>query len=127
MKDLYIPVDPENDTPLVDFKLNGELRLEGKSFPEDPYRFYDPIFQWIKEFRVDCPPAINLTVRLDYFNTSTGKLVLYLFKIFENIHMSGASKIKIIWLYNKNDEDMLESGKDYRSMIDVPFESIEFE
>lgn len=125
MKDLFIQADTENDTPLVDFKLNGDLKLNGKSFPEDPYRFYDPIFQWIKEFRTQCPSSVLLTVKLDYFNTSTGKLVLYLFRIIENIHISGESKTKIIWQYNKNDEDMFESGKDFKSLIDTPFESIE--
>lgn len=127
MKDLYIPADTENDTPMVDFKLNGTLKLEGKSFPEDPYRFYEPVFQWVKDFRNECPAKITVTVKLDYFNTSTSKVVLYFFKMLEVMHTSGETQVKITWLYNKNDEDMIESGKDYGSLIDVPFESKEFE
>ena len=127
MKDLYIFDNPVEQTPLVDFRLSGELKLEGKSFPEDPVTFYEPIIKWIKDLKSNCPKSIVLTVKLEYFNTSTSKLVLYMFKLLESIHLDGISEIKIVWLCNKNDEDMVESGMDYQSIVDVPFELIEYE
>ena len=127
MNDLFIPADPENDTPKVDFKLNGDLTLEGKSFPEDPYKFYEPVFQWIKDLKKEAPSIIHLNIRLEYFNTTTGKLILFLFRTLEIIHTSKISNVKINWFYNKKDEDMQESGNDFSSLLDVPFESIEYE
>ena len=126
LNDIYIPEHPLNQTPLVDFKTSGELKIIGKSFPEDPVTFYEPLIEWIQKLKNNCPPTINMTVKLDYFNTSTSKLLLLLFKRLEDIFLSGKSKIKITWLYNKNDEDQLDSGIDYESIIEIPFELVEY-
>ncbi len=127
MNDLYILDNPVNQTPLVDFRLSGELSITGKSFPEDPVPFFEPIINWIKDIKSACPKAMTLTVRLEYFNTSTSKIILYIFKLLENIHRQGIADIKIIWLFNKYDEEMVESGLDYQSVVDVPFELVEYE
>lgn len=111
---------------MVDFKTTGEMQLTGKSFPENTAEFYEPLIEWVKKLGKSAPPRINMTVRLDYFNTSSSKLVLLLFKHLEDIHLEGKSKIKIIWLYNRNDEDQFDSGIDYQSIIEVPFELVEY-
>jgi hypothetical protein len=92
----------------------------------NPVEFYEPLLEWIEKLKKSAPPRINMTVRLDYFNTSSSKLVLLLFKNLEDIYLAGKSKIKIIWLYNRNDEDQFDSGIDYQSIIDVPFELVEY-
>ncbi len=127
MTDLYILDNPVEQTPLVDFRLSGQLSISGKSFPENPLPFYEPIIKWIKDIKEQCPKELILTVKLEYFNTSTSKLILYIFKLLEGIHLQGISEIKIIWLCNKHDEEMVESGMDYQSIVDVPFELIEYE
>jgi hypothetical protein len=126
-KDIYIPANPDKLTPLVNFKTTGDLRLEGKSYPENPVVFYEPLIDWIKEFKKHSPEKITLHIRLEYFNTSTSKLVLFMLKILEDIHLCRKSDVKINWLFNKQDEDMFESGKDYESIIDLPFEFIGYE
>jgi hypothetical protein len=123
---IFIPEHPLNRTPMVDFKTTGEMQLTGKSFSENPAEFYEPLIDWVKKLEKSTPPRINMTVRLDYFNTSSSKLVLLLFKNLEDIHLAGKSKIKIVWLYNRNDEDQFDSGIDYKSIIDVPFELVEY-
>lgn len=111
---------------MVDFKTTGELQLTGKSFPENPASFYEPLLKWIENLKELAPPIITMTVRLDYFNTSTSKMLLHLFKYLENIHVAGSSKIKVVWLYNRTDEDQFDAGIDYQSIIDVPFELVEY-
>jgi hypothetical protein len=126
-QDIYIPANPEEMTPLVDFKITGELKIQGKSYPEDPVKFYEPLIDWIKDFKRQCPPSICMTIRLEYFNTSTSKLVLHIFKILEELYAKKKADVMITWLYLKNDEDMFESGKDYQSIIDLPFTFVEYE
>lgn len=123
---ILIPEHPINRTPLVDFKTTGEMQLIGKSFPENPAEFYEPLLEWVVNLKKESPPRINMTVRLDYFNTSSSKLVLLLFKHLEDMHLAGKSTIKIVWLYNRSDEDQFDSGIDYQSIIDVPFELVEY-
>jgi len=122
MSDLYLSADSREQTPLVHFKTNGELKIEGMSYPENPMKFYGQVIDWIKGLKAENLPKIEMTVRLDYFNTSTSKLVLYIFKLLENIYITSKNDVRIIWYYNNNDEDMIESGKDYSSLIDIPFE-----
>lgn len=126
LHDIYIPEHPLNQTPLVDFKTSGELRILGKSFPEDPVAFYEPLIEWIQKLKHNCPQNIHMSVKLDYFNTSSSKLLLLLFKRLEDIFLTEKSEIKITWLYNPNDEDQFDSGIDYQSIIEVPFELVEY-
>ncbi len=127
MTDLHLSADKREQTPLVHFKTTGELRIEGTSYPEDPMKFYDQVIEWVKNLKKEKLPKIELLVRLDYFNTSTSKLVLYIFKLLENIYLSDKNDVRIIWYYHKNDEDMFESGNDYSSLLDIPVELREIE
>lgn len=122
MNDLYLVADSREQTPLVHFKTTGELKIEGTSYPENPMKFYQQVIDWIKALKTENISKIELSVRLDYFNTSTSKLVLYIFKQLENIYLTQKNDIRVIWFYNTNDEDMIESGKDYSSLIEIPFE-----
>jgi hypothetical protein len=126
-KDIYIPANLEELTPLIDFKTSGELRIEGKSYPEDPVTFYEPLINWIKEFKKSSPEKITMSIRLEYFNTSTSKLVLFMLKILEDVYFQRRADVSVTWLYNKQDEDMYESGKDYQSIIDLPFTFVDYE
>ena len=40
----------------------------------------------------------------------------------ERINGKDNCNATIVWQYEEEDEDMLEAGKDYAAMIDVPFE-----
>ncbi len=40
---------------------------------------------------------------------------------------SNGNEIVINWYYEEDDEDMLEAGEDYQSIINVPFKMIEMQ
>jgi len=66
----------------------------------------------------------EVNVQLEYFNTSSSKCILDVFKKLEAIHKSG-NEVIINWYYEEDDEDMLEAGEDYESIIRIPFKMIE--
>ena len=43
----------------------------------------------------------------------------------EEMHSDG-KKVKILWHYKTDDEDMEEAGEEYEDMLDVPFEMISY-
>ena len=45
-------------------------------------------------------------------------------KKLEVIHKA-KNEVEIKWFYEEDDEDMLEAGEDYESIIRVPFQMIE--
>ncbi len=111
-------------TPTVDFKSNGELLIKGRSIPENSIEFYKPIIDWISNYGSGPQGDTSVSIQLEYFNTSSSKCILDVFKKLESL--SGTS-VKVKWYYEEDDEDMLEAGEDYEAIIDLPFEMIEVE
>jgi hypothetical protein len=111
-------------TPTVDFKVAGELLIKGRSIPENSIEFYKPLIDWIAAYS-DNPKANTLVnIQLEYFNTSSSKCILDVFKKLESI---SDSSVSVKWYYEEDDEDMLEAGEDYEAIIDLSFEMIEVE
>jgi hypothetical protein len=111
-------------TPTVDFKSNGELLIKRRSIPENSIEFYKPIIDWISNYGSSSNGDTTVKIQLEYFNTSSSKCILDVFKKLESL---SDNTVKIKWYYEEDDEDMLEAGEDYEAIIDLPFEMIEVE
>ena len=114
-------------TPSVNFdSSSGILHLKGRSIPENSIEFYKPLVEWLDSYSSKPQPKTSVNIQLEYFNTSSSKCLLDLFKKLETMHKSG-NDILIKWYYEEDDEDMLEAGEDYQSIINIPFKMIEVE
>lgn len=114
-------------TPYV--KLDGEkglVEIKGRSIPENSVEFYKPLIDWLDKYGNVPLEVTNVNIQLEYFNTSSSKCILDIFKKLELIYKKG-SKVQINWYYEEDDEDMFEAGEDYQSIIDIPFSMIEME
>jgi len=74
---------------------------------------------WLAEFVASEPEKVEFQIRLEYFNTSSSKYILDMLRIIEPL--SAKSKLNVIWYYHPEDEDMLEAGEDYKSLVKIPF------
>ncbi len=111
--------------PTIEFDLTtGILNINGCSIPEDPIGFYAPLLEAVAIYANKMAPATVINIRLEYFNTGSSKWLLEVFKKFEAIH-KGGSPVVINWEYVGEDEDMLEAGKDYQDIVNVPFEIVQ--
>ena len=114
-------VDGTSVTPLINFDLtSGELEIKGFSIPEDSITFYKPLNEALDKYTGSAPPLTNVIIELEYFNTSSSKCLLGILKKLEAINKNG-SAVTINWHYEEGDEDMLQAGEDYHSIINVPF------
>lgn len=110
-------------TPSVAFAAeSGILELKGKSIPENSLEFYRPVFEWIDSYGQSPNSSTELKVRLEYFNTSSSKCLLDVFRRLETLSLSGKSTVKVSWYYDGDDEDMMEAGEDYSALVKIPFE-----
>ncbi len=122
-----IIIESTPKTPSVNFNAeNGVLEIKGRSIPENSIEFYKPLVEWIEQYGISPQPKTIVNVQLEYFNTSSSKCILDVFKRLEAIVNNGHEVI-INWHYEEDDEDMLEAGEDYQSIIKVPFKMIEVE
>ncbi|MFN0031795.1 MAG: DUF1987 domain-containing protein [Flavobacteriales bacterium] len=110
-------------TPGINFSPSGKIDLKGRSIPENSLEFYKPLIDWIEQYTKSPAAETNVHVQLEYFNTSSSKCLLDLFKRLEGL----SGKVTIHWYYEQDDEDMLEAGEDYEAIISVPFKMIEVE
>lgn len=123
MEDLNIEGTPK--TPTIRFDMNsGEILIKGRSIPENSIEFYKPLTEALDSYADSPKPETKVNIQLEYFNTSSSKCILDVFKKLEKINSAGSS-VMINWYYEEDDEDMLEAGEDYEAIINVPFKMIE--
>jgi hypothetical protein len=114
-------------TPFIQFDAqSGKFEMKGKSIPENSKVFYTKMFEWLDVYIAQPLANTVLDIQLDYFNTSSAKCVIDIFKKLENIEKNGRGKVTINWHYNEDDGDMQEAGQDYQSVIKVNFNLISF-
>lgn len=113
-------------TPAIRFDTGqGLLVIRGCSIPENADRFYSPLYDMIERYIT--APAARTTVRieLNYFNSSSAKYLLDMLKRLEDLHASSRSQVTLEWHHSRDDQDMVEAGQDYRSLLEFPVKLVE--
>lgn len=101
-----IVIKETENTPEISFKTTGKMYIKGKSLPEDPIKFYTPLFKWAEEIDAD---DVQIDVKLEYVNTSSSKNILELVKLVDK--NPNIKKLILNWYYEEDDMDMLEFGQ----------------
>jgi ABC-type uncharacterized transport system YnjBCD substrate-binding protein len=124
MKKIEVEATPKTPYLMLD-PANKTIVINGRSIPENSVQFYTPVLEaldkWIAEKTKD---KVNVSVRLEYFNTSSSKCVLDIFKKLAELHKNGAL-VDVTWIYEKDDEDMMEAGQDYQTIVGIQFKMVE--
>ncbi|HQV01468.1 MAG: DUF1987 domain-containing protein [Bacteroidia bacterium] len=115
-------IEPGIKTPFILFDASaGALTIKGKSIPENAIEFYQDVYAWLDTY-VQTPVAnTSITIALEYFNTSSSKCLLDIFRKLETLYKSGKSEVLVNWMYEEDDEDMMEAGDDYQTIVKIPF------
>jgi hypothetical protein len=117
-------IEPGLKTPSIRCLPGGTVVLEGKSIPENAVAFYQPVYEWLARYVQQPAAETTVEVRLEYFNTSSSKCLLDVFRKLEPLHQSGRSAVTVRWHYEEADEDMMEAGDDYRTIVKLGFELV---
>jgi len=121
-----IKITATEDTPNVILDhVNNVFEISGRSLPEDVVVFYQPVIQWLEELEKNPIANMELSIRLEYFNTASSKLILDILLKLEQIFENG-SPLKVKWFFLSSDSDMKEAGEEYSEIVGLPFEIIEY-
>ena len=93
--------------------------------PEDVVSFYQPVIEWLEEYRHLPNDKIEFVFKYIYFNTATSKLIQDILIRLEQISESG-NDVVVIWYYEQDDEDMMDLGEEFKEYVDLPFELVPF-
>jgi len=115
-------IEPKFNTPSIDFDAgSGYLLIKGRSIPEDPESFYDPILTWLDEYFRETELESVLEFRLEYVNSGSSKYILELLRRLYKL-VQGGKKVKIIWCFETDDESIEDLGEHYKHTINLPIE-----
>lgn len=113
------------DTPEIYFGPDVDIfQVEGISLPPNPVIFYEPVFKWVHEFlnSGELNSNIKIIFKLDYFNTSSMKQIVKLFRIINS--SPEKEKVTINWCYDVEDTDMLDAGRRFQQFTQIRFDFI---
>jgi hypothetical protein len=119
MKPLIL--DGTDDTPKIHFDgTSGTFEISGRSLPEEVFMFYSPVIDWINNYTLVPNDETVVKVKLEYFNSASQRYLLEVLSSFEKITKNG-KKISIEWHYPEDDDEMRETGEEFKDMLKIPF------
>lgn len=101
----------------------NKFEIYGKSCPENVVEFYQPVMDWLDEYKEHALEKTIFEFRLQYYNTASSKVLFIIMQKLEAVYESGKD-VLIKWIYPEDDEALEEAGEEYDDLIDVPFELI---
>lgn len=118
-----LEIEKTTQTPTVIFNTDGNFVIRGISTPDNVHKFYQPIFDWVNEFKNSNPSHINFKLEIDYLNTSSTRIMVELLKLLNSFSINN-TKINISWAYEDGDDDMRELGEDLMTSSKTEFQFI---
>ena len=119
-------IEQTKSTPQVDFNAeNRLLMLKGESYPENSFKFYEPILSWLDDFFTEIADdgEIKLELSLPYINTSSSKCVLMMLEKLEEAKDNGRNVV-VNWYYEEDNESEMECAEDFKEFVELEFNLI---
>ena len=117
---MQLHIEATKSSPLVLYTAGTHtLSVEGNSYPENSFQFYEPLFEFVKNELVSVQEKVVIELKLIYFNSTTSKTLFDLFDLLQD----SIKNLEIKWYYNKDNEFILEAGEDFKE--DYPNTDIE--
>lgn len=118
-------ISPTESTPAVVLDSRGIIKFSGRLIPENALQFFLPIEEWFDEYFKNPGLITTIEISLEYINSAGTKYLLNIIhKIVIVHHKNNKNEFVINWYYDDRDEDMLEKGMFFSSLLKAPFNFI---
>jgi hypothetical protein len=119
-----VSLESTKKTPNVLLDPSGRIRIGGRSIPEDASKFYDNILNWVLDYCHTPSDSTVVDIELEYFNSGSAKFVMQILRELSELLAEGKN-LKVNWYYEEGDDDILERGEYYSSILDLEINFIE--
>ena len=125
-------IEPTFNSPSVILDPESkQFEFSGESRPEKGRKFYLPILEWLDSYAKEQSEksgsarssSLLVQFNFEYFNSTSAKYILDIFKALNVLNDLGM-EILVKWLYEEDDEDMLEVGEEMSRMSKLEFEYV---
>jgi hypothetical protein len=121
MKELKF--SPTKNSPEIMLSPDGIIKISGRSIHENVAEFFAPVEVWVSEY-IESPAEITYCdINLEYFNSASAKVFIHLLQKIIYVTLKD-KKFVFNWYYEDGDEDILERGEYFASILDVPINFI---
>jgi hypothetical protein len=121
MNELKIPAT--KNSPEILLNPEGMIRIRGRSIHENMFGFFKPVEDWVNEYIKNPADITCVNMSLEYFNSASAKLIIQLFQKISHVQLRN-KKFIVNWYYEEGDEDILERGEYFSSVLNIPFNFI---
>ena len=118
MNRFMIEIQKTGSTPyiIVD-EEKGYMKFEGECYHENVLGFFKEINIWLENFLHGSFDILTFDCELQYFNSSTAKLLLNMLFEMDDCAAEG-KQIVINWITTANNEIIMECGEDFKEELD---------
>jgi hypothetical protein len=120
MEKHVIQEELKNCPGITYYQETNLLELVGRSIPENPELIFRRLDEWIT-LHFEKNKELDVNIQLEYINSGSSK---YLYEILKRLTGFGrtGNNVKMKWLYEEDDEAMLELGEHYRDTAGIPLQ-----
>lgn len=122
MKRIRIKQTTDSPSLIIDGEV-GMIRIAGKAIAHEPFKVYKKLEKEIIEYCLDPHIFSSVNIRLITLSSSASKWLYHLLKEIEKIN-SNKTTVIVNWIYEIDNELMLETGEDFQQIINLPFNLI---
>jgi hypothetical protein len=112
------------NSPEIVLNPDGNLRFKGRSIHENAQDLFNSVFKWIDEYINDPADTTFVDLQLEYFNSATAKYLIVMLQKLKEVRLKD-KKYYVNWFYEEGDEDILERGEYFASVLDMDFNFVE--
>jgi hypothetical protein len=108
-------------TPKIHFDCkNNVFEIKGESYPENIGKVYESVFAWLKDYIAQLQNQQTVVnIELIYFNSSSSKVLINMFDMFEEAMEDDGKKFVVNWIYDHEDENSLEFGEEFQEDLEL--------
>jgi len=122
----FVYIEGTRKTPSVTLDPGGLIKIQGRSIPEDASAFFEKVMDWMEKYVSLGNDTTRVDLSLEYFNSGTSKYILQILRILKELP-GHKHNLVVNWFYESGDDDILERGEYYASILDIKINLIETE
>lgn len=118
-----LKIHATKNSPEISLNQEGIIKIKGRSINESISDFFKPVEAWVVEYIKTPADVTCIDVNLEYFNSASAKILIHLFQKISRVQLKN-KKFIINWYYEEGDDDILERGEYFSSVLNIPFNFI---
>lgn len=103
----------------------GLLAMQGDSYPENSFEFFQPLIDWVEAYLHHLPThSLQLELELVYLNTSSIRALMDILDLLETAWTRTQAKVGVRWRYDSGNERVGDLAREFSEDWSFPFEVI---